>query len=113
MEFVGKWQGSIHAAETGGGEECSGGGSVPSDAALVRAGQAGVTSALEQLVSMHQRSLYAVCRGVLGSAEDAEDAVQETFLRAFRSLESFRGNAAFRTWLFRIALNVCHQWNSS
>src|SRR5262249_46933519 len=53
------------------------------------------------------RPLYALCRGILGHAEDAEDAVQETFLRALRALSSFRGDAAVRSWLYRIAVNVC------
>src|SRR5262249_43133620 len=49
----------------------------------------------------------ALCYGILTHAEDAEDAVQETFLRALRALPQFRQEAAFRTWLFRIAVNVC------
>ena len=77
------------------------------DAALVRAGLAGDLTALEQLFRPYERSLVALCHGILGSAEDAEDAAQETFLRALRALPGFRGDAAFRTWLFRIAVNVC------
>jgi RNA polymerase sigma-70 factor (ECF subfamily) len=75
--------------------------------ALLRAGRAGDRAALEQLLALHQRSLFALCYGVLGHADDAEDAVQETFLRALRSLPQFRGDAAFRTWIFRIAVNIC------
>src|SRR5712691_8944143 len=63
--------------------------------------------ALEQLLVPYERPLHALCRGMLGHADDAEDAVQETFLRALRALPNFRGDAAFRTWLFRIAVNVC------
>jgi RNA polymerase sigma-70 factor, ECF subfamily len=78
--------------------------------ALIRAGLAGDRAALEQLLSPHKRSLVAVCYGVLGSVEDAEDAAQEAFLRALRALRSFRGDSAFRSWLIRIALNICFSW---
>jgi RNA polymerase sigma-70 factor (ECF subfamily) len=47
---------------------------------------------------------------MVGHVEDAEDAAQETFLRALRALPRFRGDASFRTWLFRIAVNVCLNW---
>jgi RNA polymerase sigma-70 factor (ECF subfamily) len=81
------------------------------EAELVRAGQAGDPAALEQLLRLHQRALFTLCRGILGHAEDAEDAVQETHLRALRALPGFRpGRAAFRTWLFRIAVNVSLNW---
>jgi RNA polymerase sigma-70 factor, ECF subfamily len=80
------------------------------EAALVRAGLAGDRSALDQLLALHERRVLAVCRGVLGHAEDAEDAAQETFFRALRSLHRFRGDASFRTWLLRIAVNVCLNW---
>jgi RNA polymerase sigma-70 factor, ECF subfamily len=83
------------------------------EAALLRAGQAGDLGALERLVTLHKRSLYALCRGILANAEDAEDAAQETFLRALRALPRFRGDATFRTWLFRIAVNVCLQWKAA
>jgi RNA polymerase sigma-70 factor (ECF subfamily) len=77
------------------------------EAALLRAGRAGDRAALDALLALHERAVFALCHGVLGHAEDAEDAAQETFLRALRALPGFRGEAAFRTWLFRIALNVC------
>src|SRR5438094_2833262 len=77
---------------------------------LLRAGQAGDRTALEQLLVPYERPLYALCRGMLGHADDAEDAVQETFLRALRGLPAFRGDAAVRTWLFRIAVNLCLEW---
>src|SRR5712692_9210007 len=75
--------------------------------ALIAAGRAGDRAALDQLLALHERPLFALCYGVLEHAEDAEDAVQETFLRALRALPGFRGDAAFRTWLFRIGINVC------
>jgi RNA polymerase sigma-70 factor (ECF subfamily) len=74
---------------------------------LLRAGQAGDRTALEQLLMPYERPLYALCRGILGHADDAEDAVQETFLRALRALSGFRGDSAVRSWLYRIAVNVC------
>jgi RNA polymerase sigma factor (sigma-70 family) len=78
-----------------------------SEAALLRAGRAGDRAALEALVARHKRPLYALCYGMLGHPEDAEDAVQETFLLALRALPSFRGESSLRTWLHRIALNLC------
>jgi RNA polymerase sigma-70 factor (ECF subfamily) len=83
------------------------------DSALIQAGLAGDRSALDLLLGQHKRSLVAFCFGILGHAEDAEDAAQETFLRALRALPGFRGDAAFRTWLYRIAVNTCLRWKAS
>jgi RNA polymerase sigma-70 factor, ECF subfamily len=74
------------------------------EAALLRAGRAGDEDALAQLLARHKRPLCALCHGILAHPDDVEDAVQETFLRALRALPGFRGDAAFRTWLFRIAV---------
>jgi RNA polymerase sigma-70 factor (ECF subfamily) len=83
----------------------------PSGAAeLLRSARGGDRVALEQLVVPHKQPLFALCYGMLGHADDAEDAVQETFLRALGELGRFRGEAAFRTWLFRIAVNLCLNW---
>jgi RNA polymerase sigma-70 factor (ECF subfamily) len=76
----------------------------------IRVAQAGDQAALQRLLARHQRSLYTLCRDILGHAEDAEDAVQETFLRALRALPRFRGESSLRTWLFRIATHVCLDW---
>jgi RNA polymerase sigma-70 factor (ECF subfamily) len=83
------------------------------EAALIRSALAGDRAALEQLLGPHKRSLVAFCYGILGNVEDAEDAAQETFFRALRALPSFRGDAAFRSWLFQIALNFCVTWKRS
>jgi RNA polymerase sigma-70 factor (ECF subfamily) len=83
------------------------------EAALLRAGQAGDRTALGQLLALHERALVAFCLGILGSVEDAEDAAQETFLRALQGLGGFRGEAEFRTWLFRIAVNLCLRWKAA
>ena len=83
------------------------------EAALLRAGRAGDLAALERLVARHKRALFALCYGILGHPDDAEDAVQESFLRALRALPRFRGESAFRTWLYRIAVNVCLEWKAA
>lgn len=77
------------------------------EAALVRAGRAGDHAALARLLARHKDALLAFCLGILGHVEDAEDAAQETFLQALRALPGYRGDAAFRTWLFRIAVRLC------
>ena len=79
----------------------------PPTPSLLAAARAGDTHAIEQLLLPSEPTLRAVCRGMLGRREDAEDAVQETFLHALRGLESFRGEASLKTWLVKIAVHVC------
>ena len=65
---------------------------------------------LNQLVKRWERPIYALAYRTLGRDEDARDVTQETFLRAFRSIGGFRGQAKFSSWLYRIALNLCRDW---
>lgn len=81
--------------------------------ALIRAYEAGDSRTLEQILTAYEAPLFRICMGILGSREDAEDAVQETFLRALRALRRFRGESGVRTWLHRIAVNVCLEWKRS
>ena len=74
--------------------------------ALVLAAQDGDAAAFEGLVRRHQRRAYAVARAVVLSHDDAEDAVQEGFLHAFRALSRFRPEQAFGAWLHRIVANA-------
>jgi RNA polymerase sigma-70 factor (ECF subfamily) len=62
---------------------------------------------LEQRLEQHRKELTAYCYRMLASSFEAEDAVQETFIRAWRGYEGFEGRAALRSWLYRIATNVC------
>lgn len=73
---------------------------------LVRA-KRGELDAFEELVRRYEKRVYAVALRSSGSPEDAADIVQEVFLRAWRSIESFRGDSGFSTWLFRITMNMC------
>lgn len=75
------------------------------DAELVSRAQAGDRGAFEVLVARHDDRLYAVVLRLSGNAHEAEEIVQETFLRAWRNLDQFEGRAQFFTWLFRIGVN--------
>lgn len=72
----------------------------------VRAGK-GDLAAFDQLMRSHERRVYRTAVLLLGRPEDADDAVQETFLRLFRSLPRYQAGKAFEPWLYRIAVNVC------
>ena len=77
----------------------------PSDEALVERLRGGDLGALEALMRRHNRLLYRTARAILRDDAEAEDAVQEAWLRAYRALETFRGESRFSTWLVRIAAN--------
>ena len=74
---------------------------------VLTAARSGDEAAFAALVERHRRELQVHCYRMLGSLEDAEDAVQETFLRAWRKRETFRGDSSFRAWLYGIATNAC------
>src|SRR5690242_15779187 len=77
-----------------------------SERALVRA-RAGDESAFQELVAPYRRELHLHCYRILGSLQDAEDMVQETWLAAWRGLTGFEERASLRAWLYRIATNRC------
>ncbi len=77
------------------------------DAALVAECLKGHQGAFEVIVERHRRAVYQVCYRFVGQHEDASDLSQETFVRAWRGLGKFKGQAALSTWLYRIAVNVC------
>ena len=77
------------------------------DAKWVKQAQKGDSTAFEQLVLAHQNQIYRLCFRMVGNAEDAADMVQEAFLKAWRNLDRFQGDAAFSTWLYRLASNCC------
>ncbi len=80
------------------------------DEELVALSVGGDLESFNQLVLRWERPIYALAYRVLGREEDARDIAQETFLRAFRALKGFKGQAKFSSWLYRIALNLCRDW---
>jgi RNA polymerase sigma-70 factor (ECF subfamily) len=70
----------------------------------------GDADSFNQLILRWERPIYALAYRTIGREEDARDIVQETFLRAFRALPGFKGQAKFSSWLYRIALNLCRDW---
>jgi len=83
------------------------------DAALAAACRSGDLRAYERLYAMHGARMKNLARNVLGSPTDAEDAVQETFLKVQRSIASFRGQSSFVTWTYRILINTCYDTRRS
>src|SRR5262249_38611457 len=76
------------------------------DHSLVQACRAGQTEAFGALVRRYQDRLYPTVLRLVGSAEDAEDVLQDTFVRAFEKLDQFQGESSFYTWVYRIAVNL-------
>lgn len=73
---------------------------------LVSRAQSGDATAFESLYRQHSRRIFALCLRMVADPDRAEDLVQETFVRAWEKLSSFRGDSAFATWLHRLAINV-------
>jgi RNA polymerase sigma-70 factor (ECF subfamily) len=80
------------------------------DEELVARSIGGDADSFNELVVRWERPIYALAYRTIGREEDARDVCQETFLRAFRALPGFRGQAKFSSWLYRIALNLCRDW---
>ena len=80
------------------------------DEELVARSIRGDQDSFNELILRWERPIYALAYRTIGREEDARDVCQETFLRAFRALPAFRGQAKFSSWLYRIALNLCRDW---
>lgn len=80
------------------------------DEELVARSVGGDLDSFNQLVVRWERPIYALAYRVIGREEDARDVCQETFLRAFRAIRGFKGQAKFSSWLYRITLNLCRDW---
>lgn len=78
-----------------------------SDRDLVELARSGNLEAFDELVMHHQERVFALAYRMLGNPEDARDVQQETFVRAWKYLSKFRGDAEFSTWLHRITVNLC------
>jgi RNA polymerase sigma-70 factor (ECF subfamily) len=75
------------------------------EAALIERCTAGEESACAELVAAHQRMVFSLAMHLMGDRDEALDVSQEVFLRVFRTLSSFRGQSALRTWIYRIVIN--------
>jgi len=106
---AGKWGTRVEGSEhVSGGPLRAAVEAAAEDAALATACQAGDLRAYERLYALHGAKMKNLARNVLGSTVDAEDAVQETFLKVQRSIASFRGQSSFVTWTYRILINTCY-----
>jgi RNA polymerase sigma-70 factor (ECF subfamily) len=70
----------------------------------------GDADSFNQLILRWERPIYALAYRTIGREDEARDIVQDTFLRAYRALPGFKGQAKFSSWLYRIALNLCRDW---
>jgi RNA polymerase sigma-70 factor (ECF subfamily) len=79
----------------------------------IEACRRGEREAFDLLVERYQREIYRLCYRYVGNHEDANDMAQEAFLKAWRGIASFRGESAFSTWIYRIAVNTCLNFRST
>jgi RNA polymerase sigma-70 factor (ECF subfamily) len=80
------------------------------DIELVESARNGEVSAFRKLVEQNKRHVYNLAYDLTGNREDAEDISQDVFIKAFRSLNKFRGDAKFSTWIYRITVNTCYSF---
>jgi len=78
------------------------------DSLLVKKSKAGDLDAFEELVKRYEKKIYTLAFRYSGNYDDANDIAQNAFFKAYKSLPSFRGEASFATWLYRITANACH-----
>jgi RNA polymerase sigma-70 factor (ECF subfamily) len=83
------------------------------DREAVLACQGGDRDAFDRLVERYQKDVYRLCYRYVNNHHDANDMAQEAFLRAYRAIARFRGDSAFSTWLYRIAVNTCLNFRSA
>ena len=83
------------------------------DREAIEACQRGDREAFDRLVERYQRDIYRLCYRYVNNHHDASDLAQEAFLKAYRAIGRFRGDSAFSTWLYRIAVNTCLNFRSS
>ena len=74
---------------------------------LIEQFKAGDQSTFERIIQIHQDRIYNLCRYLLGNHQDAEDAAQDVFIKAYRKLKDFRPESSLYTWLYRIGVNTC------
>jgi RNA polymerase sigma-70 factor (ECF subfamily) len=82
------------------------------EGSLIAGSRKGDGAAFAALVRIHQRMVYSLTYRMTGSSADADDLAQETFVRAYQSLPTYRGASKFSSWLYRIALNLCLNWKA-
>lgn len=84
------------------------------DAVLVESFKAGSEQAFNELVARHSAKMYQLAYGMLGNKEDAEEVAQDAFVKVYKNIGQFRGDASFSTWLYRITANLArnrYHWN--
>lgn len=83
------------------------------DREAILASQRGDRAAFDRLVERHQREIYRLCYRYVNNHEDAADLAQDSFVKAYKAIGRFRGDSAFSTWLYRIAVNTCLNFRAS